>query len=70
MGSGSNMDETSSDDRQPVFRETIVFVHVPEHRLFMCGSEPPSIPAMLEALKLFIRESSSEIFHLEIEGKA
>jgi hypothetical protein len=64
------MGSTSSNDPEPILRETIVFVRVPEHRLFMCGSEPPSIPAMLEALKLFIRESSTEIFHLEIEGKA
>lgn len=64
------MGATSNDDHKPILRETIVYVRVPEHRLFMCGSEPPSVPAMLEALKLFIRESSTEIFHLEIEGKA
>ena len=64
------MDATSNDDREPVFTETIVYVRVPDNRLFMCGSEPPSVPAMLEALKLFIRESSMEIFHLEIEGHA
>ena len=54
---------------QPVLTETVVHVRVPENRLFMCGSEPPNVPAMLEALKLFIYEASTAIFKLEIERK-
>ncbi len=54
-------------DRRPVLTETVVHIVVPENRLFMCGSEPPSVPAMLEALKLFIQEASTAIFKLEIE---
>jgi len=55
------------DQREPVLTETVVYIHVPENRLFMCGSEPPSIPAMLEALKLYIREASVAVYKLEIE---
>ena len=58
-----------NDAPQPVLTETVVHVRIPEHRLFMCGSEPPSVPAMLEALKLFIYEASTAIFKLEIERK-
>ena len=65
------MDDTSAsshgDERRVVLTETVVHVRVPENRLFMCGSEPPNVPAMLEALKLFIREASTAIFKLEIE---
>lgn len=57
----------SEDDRKPVLTETVVHIRIPENRLFMCGSEPPSVPAILEALKLFIREASTAIFKLEIE---
>lgn len=57
----------SEDDRKPVLTETVIHIRVPEDRLFMCGTEPPSVPAILEALKLFIREASTAIFKLEIE---
>lgn len=60
-------EHSSEDDRKPVLTETLVHIRVPENRLFMCGSEPPSVPAILEALKLFIREASTAIFTLEIE---
>jgi hypothetical protein len=59
----------SGRGRQPVLTETLVHIRIPENRLFMCGTEPPSVPAMLEALKLFIREVSGTIFKLEIERK-
>jgi hypothetical protein len=36
----------------------------------MCGSEPLSVPLMVETLKLFIAEASSAIFKLEIETKS
>jgi len=55
------------EERRPVLTETVVHIVVPENRLFMCGSEPPSVPAMLEAMKLFIQEASTAIFKLEIE---
>lgn len=57
----------SEDARKPVLTETVIHIRVPEDRLFMCGTEPPSVPAILEALKLFIREASTAIFKLEIE---
>lgn len=57
----------SEDEREPFMTETVVHIRIPEDRLFMCGSEPPSVPAMLEALKLFIHEASTAIFTLEIE---
>ncbi len=65
------MDDTSTsnygDKHRLVMTETVVHMVVPENRLFMCGSEPPNVPAMLEALKLFIHEASTAIFKLEIE---
>jgi len=57
----------SGNEHKPDLSEKVVFIHVPEDRLFMCGSEPPSVPAMIEALKLFIFEASSAVFQLEIE---
>jgi hypothetical protein len=57
-------------DRHPMITETILHIRIPENRLFMCGTEPPSAPAMLEALKLFIQESSTVIFKLEIERES
>lgn len=61
-------ESNSEDERRPVLTETVVYIRIPDNRLFMCGSEPPSIPAMLEALKLFIREASTAIFELEIRS--
>ena len=46
---------------------TIVHIHVPTNRLFMCGSEPPSIPAMLDALKEYINNAASVVYELEVE---
>ena len=67
------MSDTSAGNNEkwprPVLTETVVHVRIPERRLFMCGSEPPNVPAMLEALKLFIYEASTAIFKLEIERK-
>ena len=68
---GIDMSDASAPNNghepRPELTETVVHIRIPEHRLFMCGTEPPSIPAMLEALKLFIHEASSTIFKLEIE---
>ena len=64
---GDTSETNFEDNRRLNLTETVVHVRVPERRLFMCGSEPPSIPAMVEALKLFIHEASSTIFKLEIE---
>jgi hypothetical protein len=48
---------------------TVTFVHilVPANRLFMCGSEPPSIPAMLDALKEYINNAATVVYELELE---
>jgi hypothetical protein len=48
---------------------TVTFVHilVPANRLFMCGSEPPSIPAMLDALKEYIHNAAAVVYELELE---
>ena len=67
MGTSDSSRPEPESDPTPVLTEKVVFIHVPENRLFMCGTEPPSVPAMLEALKLFIFEASSAVFQLEIE---
>jgi hypothetical protein len=48
---------------------TVTFVHilVPSNRLFMCGSEPPSVPAMLDALKEYINNAAAVVYQLELE---
>ena len=48
---------------------TVTFVHivVPANRLFMCGSEPPSVPAMLDALKEYIQNAATVVYQLELE---
>jgi hypothetical protein len=33
----------------------------------MCGSEPPSIPAMLDALKEYIHNAAAVVYELELE---
>jgi len=46
---------------------TIVHIRIPSKRLFMCGSEPPSVPAMLDALKEYIHGASTVVYQLEFE---
>ena len=48
---------------------TVTFIHilVPSNRLFMCGSEPPSVPAMLDALKEYINNAAAVVYQLELE---
>ena len=48
---------------------TVTFVHilVPSNRLFMCGSDPPSVPAMLDALKEYIHNAAAVVYELEVE---
>ena len=50
---------------------TVTFVHImmPPNRLFMCGSEPPSVPAMLDALKEYINNAATVVYQLELEKK-
>jgi hypothetical protein len=52
---------------RPVLKGTVFHIRIPDDRVFMCGSEPLSVPAMVEALKLFIAEVSTVVFELEIE---
>jgi hypothetical protein len=46
---------------------TIVHILVPSNRLFMCGSDPPSVPAMLDALKEYIHNAAAVVYELEVE---
>ena len=60
----------SEDGHWPILKGTVIHIRVPDDRVFICGSEPLSVPAMVEALKLFIAEASTAIFELEIEKKS
>ena len=60
----------SKGGRRLILSGTVVHIRVPPDLLFICGSEPLSVPAMIEALKLFINECSTSIFVLEIETKS
>lgn len=67
MGDTSEYDSNGKSRR--ILRGTIIHIRVPDDQLLMWGSEPSSVPATLEELKLFIAAVSTVMFELEIEAR-
>jgi len=67
---GDTSENDSKETCQQSLRGAVVHVRIPDPQLLKWGSAPASMPATLDALKLFIRESSTAVFKLEIEKKS